>query len=94
MKYTQKLIYNKYAHGVYSQIYPFQVAALQQKRTLAFVNHFVLTNVQFLNNFMKRCEQKLMDFDRKLEKVNAAMILLEARVCWTNIKISPYNYIK
>ncbi|XP_021198012.3 WASH complex subunit 3 [Helicoverpa armigera] len=57
-----------------------KVAALQQKRTLAFVNHFVLTNVQFLNNFMKRCEQKLMDFDRKLEKVNAAMVLLEARL--------------
>ncbi|KAH9640019.1 hypothetical protein HF086_008114 [Spodoptera exigua] len=57
-----------------------KVAALQQKRTLAFVNHFVLTNVQFLNNFMKRCEQKLMDFDKKLEKVNAAMVLLEARL--------------
>uniref|UniRef100_A0A2A4JR21 WASH complex subunit CCDC53 n=1 Tax=Heliothis virescens TaxID=7102 RepID=A0A2A4JR21_HELVI len=57
-----------------------KVAALQQKRTLAFVNHFVLTNVQFLNNFMKRCEQKLMDFDRKLEKVNASMVLLEARL--------------
>ncbi|KAF9795807.1 hypothetical protein SFRURICE_013813 [Spodoptera frugiperda] len=57
-----------------------KVAALQQKRTLAFVNHFVLTNVQFLNNFMKTCEQKLMDFEKKLEKVNAAMVLLEARL--------------
>ncbi|KAJ8730490.1 hypothetical protein PYW08_001903 [Mythimna loreyi] len=57
-----------------------KIAALQQKRTLAFVNHFVLTNVQFLNNFMKRCEQKLMEFDKKLEKVNAAMVLLETRL--------------
>ncbi|CAH0581657.1 unnamed protein product [Chrysodeixis includens] len=57
-----------------------KVAALQQKRTLAFVNHFVLTNVQFLNNFMKNCEQKLMEFERKLEKVNAGMVLLEARL--------------
>ncbi|XP_022814293.1 WASH complex subunit 3 [Spodoptera litura] len=58
----------------------YKVAALQQKRTLAFVNHFVLTNVQFLNNFMKTCEQKLMDFEKKLDKVNAAMVLLEARL--------------
>lgn len=57
-----------------------QVAALQQKRTLAFVNHFAITTVQFLNNFVKNCEQKLMHFERKLEKVEAAMVLLEARV--------------
>ncbi|XP_049868481.1 WASH complex subunit 3 [Pectinophora gossypiella] len=57
-----------------------KVAALQQKRTLAFVNHFVITTVQFLNNFMKKCEHKLMHFERKLEKVEAAMVLLEARL--------------
>ncbi|KAJ2950308.1 hypothetical protein O0L34_g11674 [Tuta absoluta] len=57
-----------------------KVAALQQKRTLAFVNHFVNTTVQLLNNFMKNCEQKLMTFERKLEKVEAAMVLLEARL--------------
>ncbi|XP_075974595.1 coiled-coil domain containing 53 [Anticarsia gemmatalis] len=57
-----------------------KITALQQKRTIAFINHFVLTNVQFLNNFMKKCEQKLMNFERKLEKVNAAMVLLEARL--------------
>ncbi|CAG9785872.1 unnamed protein product [Diatraea saccharalis] len=56
------------------------IAALQQKRTLAFVNHFVLTTVQFLNNFAKKCEQKLMSFERKLEKVEAAMVLLETRL--------------
>ncbi|KAL0881248.1 hypothetical protein ABMA27_002345 [Loxostege sticticalis] len=57
-----------------------KVAALQQKRTLAFVNHFAITTVQFLNNFVKNCEQKLMHFERKLEKVEAAMVLLEARL--------------
>ncbi|XP_034827304.1 WASH complex subunit 3 [Maniola hyperantus] len=57
-----------------------KIAALQQKRTLAFVNHFVVTTVQFLNNFAKKCEQKLMHFERKLEKINAAMVLLEARL--------------
>ncbi|XP_072938592.1 WASH complex subunit 3 [Epargyreus clarus] len=56
------------------------IAALQQKRTLAFVNHFVMTTVQFLNNFMKSCEQKMMHFERKLEKVNATMVLLEAKL--------------
>ncbi|KAM3963738.1 coiled-coil domain containing 53 [Aphomia sociella] len=57
-----------------------KVAALQQKRTLAFVNHFVVTTIQFLNHFMKKCEQKLMHFENKLEKVEAAMVLLEARL--------------
>ncbi|XP_013187272.2 WASH complex subunit 3 [Amyelois transitella] len=57
-----------------------KVAALQQKRTLAFVNHFVITTVQFLNNFMRRCENKLMNFEQKLEKVEASMVLLEARL--------------
>ncbi|XP_023942249.1 WASH complex subunit 3 [Bicyclus anynana] len=57
-----------------------KIAALQQKRTLAFVNHFVFTTVQFLNNFAKKCEQKLMHFERKLEKINATMVLLEARL--------------
>ncbi|RVE50751.1 hypothetical protein evm_004661 [Chilo suppressalis] len=56
------------------------IAALQQKRTLAFVNHFILTTVQFLNNFSKTCEHKLMSFERKLEKVEAAIILLETRL--------------
>ncbi|KAL4719766.1 hypothetical protein ACJJTC_011644 [Scirpophaga incertulas] len=57
-----------------------KIAALQQKRTLAFVNHFVTTTVKFLNNFSKQCEQKLMLFERKLEKVEAALILLETRL--------------
>ncbi|KAJ0175872.1 hypothetical protein K1T71_009031 [Dendrolimus kikuchii] len=57
-----------------------KIAAIQQKRTLAFVNHFVMTNVQFLNNFMRNCENKLMLFEQKLEKVNAAMILLESKL--------------
>lgn len=56
------------------------MAALQQKRTLAFVNHFTITTAQFLNNFARQCELKLMKFERKLEKVNATMVLLEARV--------------
>ncbi|XP_047513994.1 WASH complex subunit 3 [Pieris napi] len=56
------------------------MAALQQKRTLAFVNHFILTTVQFLNNFAKQCEQKLMCYENKLEKINASLVLLETRL--------------
>ncbi|CAH4029265.1 unnamed protein product [Pieris brassicae] len=56
------------------------MAALQQKRTLAFVNHFILTTVQFLNNFAKQCEHKLMCYENKLEKINASLVLLETRL--------------
>lgn len=58
----------------------FQMQALQQKRTLAFVNHCVMTNVQCLNNFMQVCEEKLMLFERKIDQVEAAMVLLESKV--------------
>ncbi|VVD03311.1 unnamed protein product [Leptidea sinapis] len=57
-----------------------KIAALQQKRTLAFINHFVITTAQFLNNFAKQCENKLMKFERKIEKINATMVLLETRL--------------
>ncbi|XP_047989940.1 WASH complex subunit 3 [Leguminivora glycinivorella] len=57
-----------------------KIAGLQQKRTLAFVNHFLVTTVQFLNKFTKDCEEKLMNFELKLEKVNATMVLLEAKL--------------
>ncbi|XP_063624270.1 WASH complex subunit 3 [Cydia splendana] len=57
-----------------------KIAGLQQKRTLAFVNHFLVTTVQFLNKFTKDCEEKLMHFERKIEKVKATMVLLEAKL--------------
>ncbi|XP_041987300.1 WASH complex subunit 3 [Aricia agestis] len=57
-----------------------KIAALQQKRTLAFVNHYTLSTIQFINIFAKECEEKLMTFERKLEKINATMVLLEARL--------------
>lgn len=57
-----------------------KIAAIQQKRTLAFVNHFVTTNVKFLNSFARTCENKLMLFEQKLEKVNATMVLLESKL--------------
>ncbi|XP_045494675.1 WASH complex subunit 3 [Colias croceus] len=70
-----KLINQEIANLDYNSI-----AALQQKRTLAFVNHFVVTTVQFLNNFSKQCEEKLMQFEDKLEKIDATMILLETKL--------------
>ncbi|XP_038214524.1 WASH complex subunit 3 [Zerene cesonia] len=70
-----KLINQEIANLDYNSI-----AALQQKRTLAFVNHFVITTVQFLNNFSKECEQKLMNFEDKLEKIDATMVLLQTKL--------------
>ncbi|XP_053612929.1 WASH complex subunit 3 [Plodia interpunctella] len=80
IKYYQNNMHDNIANDEFSKVDLTKVAALQQKRTLAFVNHFVTTTVQFLNNFMKRCDHKLMNFEKKLEKVEASMVLLEARL--------------
>ncbi|KOB71814.1 WASH complex subunit CCDC53 [Operophtera brumata] len=80
---TKMLIRLKYFSVLFTVFFMFsnfQMQALQQKRTLAFVNHCVMTNVQCLNNFMQVCEDKLMQFERKLDRVDAAMVLLESKI--------------
>lgn len=57
-----------------------KVPAIQQKRTLAFVNHFIISTVDFLNKYSKTCEYKLMQVERKLDRMEAATVLLEARL--------------
>lgn len=52
----------------------------------------MITTVQFLNTFSKTCETKLMHFEQKLEKVEAAMVLLEARVNFVIYKLTVTLY--
>jgi len=41
-----------------------QVPALQQKRTVAFLNQFVVHTVQFLNRFSTVCEEVCLLFSQ------------------------------
>lgn len=54
--------------------------ALHQKRMLAFINHFVIKTVQFLNNFANECETKLINYEMKMQTIEASLKILETKV--------------
>ncbi|XP_045472106.1 WASH complex subunit 3 [Harmonia axyridis] len=53
---------------------------IQQKRIIAFINHFIMDTVSFLNTFAQSCESRLMDFEFKLQKVDASLKILESQL--------------
>ncbi|XP_061386976.1 WASH complex subunit 3 [Musca vetustissima] len=57
-----------------------QLPPLHQKRILAFVNHFLISSCSFLNEFSLQCETKFIELERKLQKVEAALTILEAKL--------------
>lgn len=61
-------------------LYKLKVPPIDQKRIVAFINHFVINTVEFLNKFAVNCETKFIDFESKLHKVEASLAILEAKV--------------
>ncbi|XP_016973282.1 WASH complex subunit 3 [Drosophila rhopaloa] len=57
-----------------------QIPPLNQKRILAFVNHFLVSTCTFLNEFALGCETKFVEMERQLQKTEAALIILEAKL--------------
>lgn len=57
-----------------------QVQCLQQKRLLAFVNHFVIRTADFLSTFALQCEQKLDNINQKISRLENEMALLEFKL--------------
>eukprot|EP00116_Pleurobrachia_bachei_P010511 sb/3470773/ len=53
---------------------------LQQKRTLAYINHFVIQMTGLLNNFACRAESGLMEIDRRSRQIETTLLLLEAKL--------------
>ncbi|XP_055684515.1 WASH complex subunit 3 [Lutzomyia longipalpis] len=62
------------------QIDKSQVPPIHQKRILAFVNTFVVSTVTFLNKFVIKCESKFIEFETKLQKVEASLAILENKL--------------
>lgn len=56
------------------------ILPINQKRTNAFLNHFVMNTVSFLNDFAETCESRLLEFEYKLQKVEASLLILEAQL--------------
>uniref|UniRef100_A0A0A9ZG80 WASH complex subunit CCDC53 n=1 Tax=Lygus hesperus TaxID=30085 RepID=A0A0A9ZG80_LYGHE len=53
---------------------------IHQKRLVTFFNHFIVTMVDFLNNFSNSCSHRLFMFDRKIGKIEAELRLLEIKL--------------
>ncbi|CAH1098688.1 unnamed protein product [Psylliodes chrysocephalus] len=57
-----------------------QILPIQQKRTIAFVNHFIMNTVSHLNNFAQSCESRFMEFDYKIQRIEASLCILESQL--------------
>ncbi|XP_008054690.1 WASH complex subunit 3 isoform X2 [Carlito syrichta] len=57
-----------------------KVPAIQQKRTVAFLNQFVVHTVQFLNRFSTLCEEKLADLSLRIQQIETTLNILDAKL--------------
>ncbi|KAH0945553.1 hypothetical protein HN011_011331 [Eciton burchellii] len=57
-----------------------KVPPINQKRTVSFINHFIIHTVTFLNKFALSCEERLFEFENKLQKLEASLEILESRL--------------
>ncbi|XP_064216484.1 WASH complex subunit 3-like [Aotus nancymaae] len=57
-----------------------KVPAIQQKRTVAFLNQFVVHTVQFLNRFSTVCEEKLADLSLRIQQIETTFNILDAKL--------------
>ncbi|XP_040416729.1 WASH complex subunit 3 isoform X2 [Cygnus olor] len=57
-----------------------EVPAIQQKRTVAFLNQFVVHTVQFLNRFSTVCEEKLSALSLRIQQIETTLNILDAKL--------------
>ncbi|XP_063679082.1 WASH complex subunit 3-like [Bolinopsis microptera] len=53
---------------------------LQHKRTLAYINHFIIQMTGHLNRFACQAESKLAEVDRRTQQIQTTLLLLEAKL--------------
>lgn len=47
---------------------------------LAFINHFIINTVDFLNTFIANCETKFIAFETKLQHVESSLLIIESKL--------------
>lgn len=57
-----------------------KVDPIHQKRTLAFLNHFLIRTTSFLNHFAAVCDEKLENLLVRIQRLEASMCILEAKL--------------
>ncbi|XP_065195130.1 WASH complex subunit 3-like [Sycon ciliatum] len=56
------------------------VEPIHHRRILAYVNHFVMQTANMLNHWSNTCEEKLVDVDRRIRRLETTMALLETKL--------------
>lgn len=54
--------------------------ALNSKRMQTFFNEFLITTTTFLNQFANECEDKFFELERKLNKIESNLMIIEQKV--------------
>ncbi|CAN9508422.1 unnamed protein product [Ophioblennius macclurei] len=57
-----------------------KVPAIQQRRTVAYLNQFVVHTVRFLNRFSTVCEEKLSNISLRIQQIETTLCILEAKL--------------
>ncbi|XP_043564686.1 WASH complex subunit 3 [Chiloscyllium plagiosum] len=57
-----------------------RVPAIQQQRTVAFLNQFIAHTVRFLNRFSTVCEEKLASLTLRIQQIETTLNILEAKL--------------
>ncbi|XP_044297126.1 WASH complex subunit 3 [Varanus komodoensis] len=57
-----------------------KVPAIQQKRTVAFLNQYVVHTIQFLNRFSTVCEEKLSALSLRIQQIETTLNILDAKL--------------
>ncbi|VDK82995.1 unnamed protein product [Onchocerca ochengi] len=58
----------------------FQVKPLRTKQIVAFVNYFLVRNVQMLQDFVSNMEWRIVDMEKRLNRVEVELELLELKL--------------
>lgn len=57
-----------------------QILPIQQKRTIAFINGFIMQTVSLLNKFAQSCESQFMELEYRMQKIEASLLILESQL--------------
>ncbi|KAI4463639.1 hypothetical protein MML48_4g00016964 [Holotrichia oblita] len=67
------------------------ILPIQQKRTITFINNFLTNTLSFFNTFSQSCESRLIEFNYKIQKLEAALLILESQLSSIPDQASQHN---
>uniref|UniRef100_A0A182QEM3 Uncharacterized protein n=1 Tax=Anopheles farauti TaxID=69004 RepID=A0A182QEM3_9DIPT len=47
---------------------------------VAFINHFIVSTVTFLNKFASDCESRFVQYEHKIQNLEASLMIVEAKL--------------